>query len=78
MKPDKLKELERRAAALHADAQLVTVHFSNGICRTMRAADVIPLMRDGGELTVVDVTGDTSAGGGRLLELLRGLLEDET
>ncbi len=75
MNSARLQTLERRAAALQADAQLVTVHFSNGAQRTMRAADVIPLMRDGGELTVVDVTGDTSAGGGKLLELLRGLLE---
>ncbi len=69
----KLEELERRAAALHADGY-ITVSFSDGTRRIMRAADIIPLFVDDNELTVTDVTGNTGTGSGRLLELLRGLL----
>ena len=78
MRDEKLKELERRAAELRADAQLVTVQFSNGTQRTMRAADVIPLFVGGGELTVTDVTSGANSGSGKLLELLRGSLEDSS
>lgn len=41
----------------------------------MRAADVIDLIR-GGELCVVDVTGEAGNDNGQLLELLRGLLDE--
>ena len=74
MNSARLQTLERRAAQLHADARL-TVQFSDGTRRTMRAADVIPLFVESGGLAVEEVTGDTGAGSGKLLELLRGLLE---
>ncbi|MBE7008419.1 MAG: hypothetical protein E7422_04640 [Ruminococcaceae bacterium] len=77
MKQNRLVELEKRAAALLNGVGLVTVSFDNGTMRKIRLADVIPLLVDGGELTVTDVTGDTGTGNGQLLELLRGLLEGE-
>ena len=78
MKYSKLNELEQRGRALLDEQDYVMVTFSNGTQRTMRAADVIPLFVGGGELTVTDVTGDGGSGNGKLLELLRGLLEDSS
>ena len=76
MKTEKLKQLERRAAALADGRQLVEVHFSNGARRLMRLPDVIPLLQDGGELIVTAIEGDGGPGSGQLAELLRGLIDE--
>ena len=76
MNSSKLKTLEQRARALHAEAQLVTVCFSTGQRRTMRLPDVIPLLQDGAGPRVVGIEGEAPAGSGQLLELLQGLTGD--
>lgn len=75
MKYPKLDELEERARALLDDQAFVVVTFSNHAKRTMRLCDVIDLMRDGGGLRVVDVTGDGGSGNGQLLSLIKGLID---
>ena len=76
MNNERLKQIERRAAALTNGASFVTVTFTSGQRRTMRMVDVIDHMKDGGdELRIVDVEGDVGGGNGQLVELLRGLLE---
>ena len=77
MKTEKLKQLERRAAALADGRQLVTVTFSDGSRRKMQLADTIPLLQvNKSGMRIVNIIGDGGPGSGMLAELLRGLLGD--
>ena len=76
MKTEKLRELERRAAALADGRQLVTACFSTGQRRTMRLPDVIGYMQDCAVPRVVDIEGEAPQGSRQLLELLRGLINE--
>ena len=76
MKYRRLDDMERRAAALQADAQqLATVSFADGTRRKMRLADVVPLMMQG-ENHVTAFEGEGGAGNGQLAALLRGLMSN--
>ena len=73
----RLQELEKRVAAL-VDGQgtLVSVAFSNQTRRTMRLVDVIPLLKEGDGPKVVDVTGEARPEDGRLLDIIKAIVEE--
>ena len=74
---NKIRELEKRVKALeNAQGTIVNVRFDNGQARKMRLPDVIPLLKEGDGPKVVDVTGEARPEDGRLLDIIKAIVEE--